>query len=188
MAKRTPHQAYLEHMALVGSITQNWNYLEHQMGVIAWFLTKDPEAAYAFTARMRNAELCGAILDLAEMREKRPRYKAAIKFLVAAFNVLRENRNALVHSDPFRPRKGTKGEWQRKSKSKPRELIVVQGDMRDLEKLDSDLGKTQNFANELMLCLSPDDWFVHGPSPFAGKPLPRRFPLPRKMLQPLQPK
>jgi hypothetical protein len=175
---------YMEHMALVGSITQNWNYLEHQIGVIAWFLTKDPEAAQSFTARMRNAELCAAILDLAEMREKRPRYRAALKFVVAAFNILRENRNALVHSDPFRVRKGTKGEWLRKSKSKPREMVVAKGDVRDLEKLARDLDRTQQFANDLMLCMAPDDWFVRGPPPYAGKPLPRRFRLPRKMLQP----
>lgn len=174
-------------MALVGTITHDWNYLEHQLQVITWFQTRDPEAAHVFTARMKNAMLASALLELTEMREKRPRVKAAIKFLVSAFNILLENRNALVHSDHLIPITHTTARWSRKSKSKPREVITAVGDLADLQELANDIMKAQEYANGLMEYLEPEGWFFKDGKGrvFAGRPLPRRFRKPRKMLQPL---
>lgn len=185
MAKR-PAPSLLEYMAAVGTITQTWNYLEHQMGVIAWFLTKDPEAAHVFTARMRNAELCTAILELSEMREKRPRVRRAISFLVEVFNILRENRNVLVHSDIYSINEGEKPRWRRRSKSKPRSIIVAEADYDDLQELVRDLTRAHAFADKLANYLEPEGYFFKSGKGrlFAGQPLPRRFPKPRRMLQP----
>ena len=174
-------------MALLGSITHEWNYLEHQLQVIAWFLTRDPEAAHVFTARLRNASLAAAILELTDMREKRPRVRAAIKFLISVFNVLLENRNALVHSTHFVPIDQTRAAWTRRSKSNPRSVISAKGDLADLEELLADLRKADRFANDLIEYLEPEGWFFKDGKGrvFAGRPLPRRFRKPRKMLQPL---
>jgi hypothetical protein len=135
---------------------------------------------------MRNASLASAILELAEIRERRPRVKGAIKFLVGAFNILLENRNALIHSHHFIPITKTKGAWVRPSKSKPREVISAQGDLADLQELADDIMKAQSYANGLVEYLCPANWLLKdSPAPFAGRPLPRRFRKPRKMLQPL---
>ena len=172
-----------KHFEMLGRITHDWNFLEHQIAVLCWLYTKDIEAAHVFTSRLRNAERAAALLEISERRDARPRVRGAIKFLVGAFNILRENRNALVHSHHWHL-SGDDVVWTRGSKSKPTTLITALASLSDLRELHSDIVKAREYADGLQNYLMPDDYMNPGRWVLKRDTLPRRFRKPRKMLQP----
>jgi hypothetical protein len=173
-----------KHITLLGAITHDWNFLEHQMQVIAWQYTKDFEAAHILTARLGNADLAAALLELCDLREERKPVKAAVAFLVSVFHLIRENRNALVHSHGAAPITRTAAIWIRKSRSKPTKVITATATLADLRELHASLIKARNYAGRLIDHLLPRGPMFDLPAEHPRVSLPRKFQKPRKMLQP----
>jgi hypothetical protein len=180
-----------ERILLLGRITHDWNFLEHQIAHLTSLYTLDPEATYAMAARLRNAEATANLLVLVNERETRKRMVAAIEFAVSAFHRLRENRNVLVHSHHnFEITKKTVL-WSRRSRSNPANIVTAYGNVSDLKRVAADIGRLRIYLSSLVDIGIYDQledaaakdgqtkvWLSHWPK---RPSLPKRFALPRKL-------
>ena len=89
-------------LALVGLSTLNWNSVEETLENLMWYYLGGNEVGHVITSRMANMSRCDALTALADIRETLPEVRLRLDHFIKAFDILRINRNAIVHSVTFR--------------------------------------------------------------------------------------
>jgi hypothetical protein len=169
----------------LGRISLEWNMVEQFFTAMIWELLGDYPTGMAITSGMGNTSKADVVLRLSRERIRDDDTLEAIEFACKAFNVLRENRNMLVHSHSiFRGEDGKKPHWRRATGKGPAGHISVEADLADLERLISEICALGFFTTGLVPFLHRrrrKHW------PNNKKPsLPIRFPLPALLVRPLE--
>jgi hypothetical protein len=178
------HPSLDEHIARLGRITHFWNDLEFDFQFIPMLYSTDILAGL-FVTRLAPSSLAAATKEIIEHRERNPHVKAAVYFALAALEIIRENRNILVHSLLISATSGTNVAWVRRHKARPWDRIMSRANLRDLGNLEAAMVYLREYVAALIERISFDRNY-----PFPGierldkqPPLPRRFPMPRKLAQ-----
>jgi hypothetical protein len=147
---------------------------------LIWEYLGDFGVGMAVTGGLGNQSRADIILNLARQKPDNPDLIDRIKFACKAFNILRENRNMLIHSHSIFPSEAGKPHWSRATGRGPEGHLSVEAEMEDLERLIAETVQLGFFVMKLLP-------FVR-PRTDPGKPhtLPDKFPLPRKLNQPVR--
>lgn len=161
----------------LGRFSLEWNMVEHFFSALIWEFIGDFAQGMAITSGMGNQSRADVLLSLARQRDD-PELVEHIEFACKAFNILRENRNLLMHSHSIFPpeKKGQKPHWRRATGRGPEAHASVEADLADLEELIALTAALGMFAVGLSTVIRP-----RRPGP---RTLPDKFPLPRKLKTP----
>jgi hypothetical protein len=178
------HPSLDDHINLLGLITHYWNNLEVAFAIIPW-LYSDDKLSGLFINRLSARDLLAATGEIMGHREPNARVRSAVEFAISALNIIRENRNILVHSLHIAAENRTDVAWVRQSKSNPIYRIMTRANLRDLRTLYTAMMRLDEYLDGL---IGRIDYDRNYPSPgmfeLDKRPaLPRRFPLPRKLEQ-----
>jgi hypothetical protein len=176
------HPSLDEHMALLGFITHFWNDLESRFAIIPLLYSHDVRATAVFSKRLRPRDLLDAIKEIIEEREKDVRLRGAVNSAIDALNILRENRNILVHSTHIIASGRADVAWVRNSKSSPGDPVLSSGSARELRLLLRMIRRLADYVTDLTFRIDFGREQLMGPQD-KQPPLPRKFPLPRKLEQ-----
>jgi hypothetical protein len=162
----------------LGRISLEWNMVEQFFSAAIWEMLGDYPAGMAITAGMGNLSKADVVLRLSKERLKDKDTLEAIEFACKALNVLRDNRNVLMHSHSIFPgENGSKPQWVRASGKDPTGHKATEADLKDLEELISQICGLGKFVVELVPFLHRKrrkNW------PEGQQPsLPAAFPLPK---------
>jgi len=167
----------------LGRVSLEWNMIEQFFTATIWELLGDYRTGMAVTSGMGNTSKADVVLRLTRERVHDADVLQAIEFACKAFNVLRENRNILIHSHSiFRSEKGAKPHWRRATGKGPEGHLSAEADLADLEKIIADICSLGLF----IVALTP---FLHRRRkqhwPGKTRPeLPAQFPMPSLLKQP----
>lgn len=157
--------------------------VEQFFTALIWELLGDYPTGMAVTGGMGNQSKADVILRLSRERIRKSEVIERIEFACKAFNILRENRNMLIHSHSiFRSDNGGKPTWHRAAGKGPRGHISAEADFEDLETLIAQTCALGIFTTELIPFLHPKrrrHWVDKKPPE-----LPATFPLPQILRQP----
>ena len=78
-----------------------------------------------------------------------------VEFACSAFNVLRENRNLLIHTHTIFPQENGKPQWCRSTGKPPILHARVEADEDDLNRILDDIAKLSAFALDLVAFIRP---------------------------------
>jgi len=128
--------------------------------------------------------LCSAWLARERVREADT--LDAIEFACKVFNILRENRNILIHSHTiFRAENGGKPHWRRATGKGPGGHISAEADFSDLERLVAKICALGFFVTDMVPFLHRQRR-KHWPNKIRPD-LPAKFPLPSLLVKPSEP-
>jgi hypothetical protein len=151
-----------------------------------WELLGDYSTGMAVTSGMGNQSKADVVLRLSRERIRDSDTLEAIQFACKVFNILRENRNMLIHSHSvFRDENGEKPHWRRATGRGPVGHISAEADFTDLERLIAEICTLGVFTTALVPFLHPRRR-KHWPNKKRPQ-LPEKFPLPALLGQPSEP-
>lgn len=163
----------------LGRISLEWNMVEHFFTALIWELLGDFPTGMAVTGGMGNVSKADVILRLVRQRIRNQSVIDRIEFACKAFNILRGNRNILIHSHSiFQPETDHKPTWRRATGRGPNAHASVEADLRDLEELIAQICTLGKFAIDMMPFIR-----TRNRRGFNKKSLqlPDEFPLPRSL-------
>lgn len=173
-----------EHVRILGHIAHDWNSLENCLEVMPWLYATDPLIGLPLS-RLTPRALEEVLVEISDHRENNAKIRDAIAFVIKVIRIIRENRNVLVHSSHMSATSKTDVWWVRKNKSRPAEMTSNRANLRDLKALHASIGRLNRYINDLIDVIGSQRgplgplWTPEGQPPR----LPRRFPLPRKLVQ-----
>jgi hypothetical protein len=171
----------------LGRISLEWNMIEHFFTAIIWELLGDYPSGMALTSGMGNRSKADVVLRLSRERISDEDTLAAIEFACTAFNILRENRNILMHSHSiFRGENGQKPHWRRATGKGPAGHVSAEANLADLEKIIAEICALGIYTTGLVPFLHKRRR-KHWPNKVRPD-LPSKFPLPTLLAQPPEPK
>lgn len=169
----------------LGRLSLEWNMVEQFFTAMIWELLGDYAAGMAVTSGMGNTSKADVVLRLSREQITQQDTLEAIEFACKAFNVLRENRNMLIHSHSiFRGEKGGKPHWRRATGKGPQGHLGVEADFSDLERLIAEICALGLFTTALVPFLHPRRR-KHWPNKVRPD-LPEKFPMPVKLKPPTE--
>jgi hypothetical protein len=159
----------------LGRLALEWNMVEQFFTALIWEYLGDHGVGMAVTGGLGNKSKADILLGLARERPGKPELIDRIEFACKVFDVLRENRNKLVHSHSiFRSEaKGGKPHWRRATGRGPEGHIGVLADLGDPEDLIASVCTLGLFVVDLVPHVHPRDK--------KKRALPAKFPLPKKL-------
>jgi hypothetical protein len=167
----------------LGRVSLEWNMVEQFFTAMVWELLGDYRSGMAVTGGMGNTSKADVVLRLSRERVRELDTLDAIEFACKAFNILRENRNILIHSHSiFRSENGGKPHWRRATGKGPAGHITAEADFADLEKLIADICTLGLFVTGLIPFLHRKRR-KHWPNKVRPS-LPSKFPMPGLLRQP----
>lgn len=170
----------------LGRVALEWSMVEQFFTAMIWELLGDYPSGMALTGGMGNVSKADVVLRPSRERIRGQDVLEAIEFACKAFNILRENRNKLIHSHSiFRAEDGGKPHWRRATGKGPTGHISVEADLADLEKVIADICDLGKFT----VALVP---FLHRRRrrrwPDKTRPeLPTKFPMRALLVQVVEP-
>ncbi|SDN64331.1 hypothetical protein [Afipia sp. GAS231] len=170
----------------LGRLSLEWNMVEQFFTTIIWELLGDYSSGMAITGGMGNTSKADVALRLSKQRLKDQDVLNAISFACKAFNILRVNRNMLIHSHSiFRGDNGDKPQWRRATGKGPVGHASAEADFEDLERLIAEVCTLGLFVTALVPFLHPKrrkHWRNK-----SRPQLPTEFPMPSLLVQPPEP-
>jgi hypothetical protein len=165
----------------LGRVSIEWNMVEQFFTVLIWrYVGDDLRIGMAITSNLGNQSRADVLIALARQHQGDPELLERVEFACKAFNILRENRNMLMHSHSIHDLEtGKKPIWVRATGRGPKGHATVEADVADLENIVSDLARLGMFAVYLTEHVRP-----FGKRRRKRGPLPEIFPLPRKLSPP----
>ena len=163
---------------VLGLITHHWNFLEHCLDLIIWEYIGDWDRGMAVVHSLGNRSRAELVCNLAEASEHDRRVKTRVLRIAESFDILRENRNTVVHSHHVHVF-GSHSLWTRKSKSKPDALVTTSLRITELTALAKAISGLQMNAFHLHRFLY--NRRLTKPRP-EDSTLPPIFPRPRRMV------
>lgn len=165
----------------LGRFSLEWNMVEQFFTALIWEFLGDHGVGMAVTGGLGgNQSKAGVLLNLARQRANNKELIDRVEFACRAFNILRENRNMLVHSHSIFPAENGKPHWRRATGKGPVGHLSVEADLADLEMLIAQTCQLGLFVVSLIPFARPRRH--RGVSPAN---MPDKFPLPTKLIQPL---
>src|SRR5688572_9223636 len=82
----------------LGRMSLEWNMMEQFFTGLIWTYLGDHGVGMAVTSGLGNQSRADVLLGLARQRKNKPELLKRVEFACKAFNILRENRNMLIHS------------------------------------------------------------------------------------------
>jgi hypothetical protein len=166
----------------LGRVSLEWNMVEQFFTAMIWELLGDYPAGMAVTGGMGNVSKADVVLRLSRERIRDEDTLEAVEFACKAFNVLRENRNKLIHSHSiFRSENGGKPHWRRATGKGPTGHVSVEADLADLEKVIAEICNLGKFTTALVPFLHRRRR-KHWPDKTRPR-LPAKFPMPSPLVQ-----
>jgi hypothetical protein len=162
----------------LGRLCLEWNTVEQFFTALIWTYFGDHGVGMAVTGGLGgNKSKAEVLLNLARQSPQESALIDRIEFACEAFNVLRENRNVLVHSHTIFRIEGGKPQWRRATGRGPTGHLSTEANLEDLENLIADICKLGLFVIELVPFLRKEK------RGGAKCTLPDKFPLPKKLKQ-----
>lgn len=169
----------------LGRLSLEWNMVEQFFTALVWELVGDYPTGMAVTGGMGNQSKADVILRISRNRVRNADTIDRIEFACKAFNILRENRNILIHSHSvFSPEVGEKPTWRRASGRDPTGHLSTKADFDDLDRIIAQICMLGIFATQLIPFLRSKRkraWRGGGPPS-----LPEKFPLPELLHTPTE--
>jgi len=166
----------------LGRLSLEWNMVEHFLSATVWELLGNYPAGMAITAGMGNLSKSDVVMRLAREQIKSKEALSAIESACKAFNILRENRNVLIHSHSIvRGENGGKPHWRRASGKNPSGHKSTEADFNDLENLIAQVCHLGKYIISLIPFLHPrrrKSWLGRVPPE-----LPEKFEMPALLRQ-----
>jgi hypothetical protein len=167
----------------LGRVSLEWNMVEQFFTTLVWELLGDYPTGMAVTGGMGNTSKADVVLRLSRDRLKDKETLHAIEFACKAFNILRVNRNVLLHSHSiFRGENGSKPHWHRATGKSPAGHVSTEADFEDLEQLIAEICALGLFVTDLVPFLHKRRR-KHWPGGIRPE-LPVKFPMPSLLTQP----
>ncbi|PBC09108.1 hypothetical protein [Mesorhizobium sp. WSM3859] len=116
----------------LGLISIDWNMTEQFMTALIWNYVGGHEIGMSVTNNIGNRSKADMLLDLAKKFEKDKKILLNIEQTVKAFNILRDNRNMLMHSHTVDKNKNGHCEWRRQNPKAPLGSVGMIADLEDL--------------------------------------------------------
>jgi hypothetical protein len=121
----------------LGRVSLEWNMVEQFFTALIWELLGNYPVGMAVTGGMGNQSKADVVLRISRERIRNPETFDRIEFACKVFNILRTNRNILIHSHSiFRSEVGGKPIWRRATGKSPHGHISAEADFKDLEELE----------------------------------------------------
>lgn len=172
-------------LALVGLSTLNWNSVEETLESLIWFYLGSEKIGHIITSRMQNMSRCDVLTALAAAKEGIPRIQERVTHFVKAFDVLRVNRNAIVHSVKFTLDAENNTLWLEKVRRsiRTREYDTYSMPAEALEKLADQMAELDEFGKTVLEIMRRRSGLIE--QPFfdwrSPPPWPEMFALPEKL-------
>lgn len=90
-------------MYQLARVSVEWNMVEHFFAALIWEMLGDFRTGKAVTGGMGSQSRADVVLGIARQKLKDPEALDRIEFACKAFNILRENRNSLIHTHSISP-------------------------------------------------------------------------------------
>lgn len=166
-------------MYQLARVSLEWNMVEHFFAALIWEMLGDFRTGKAVTGGMGTQSRADVVLGIARQKLKDPEAIDRIEFACKAFNILRENRNSLIHTHSISPpENGGKPLWRRTGKGQG-SYVAVEADVDDLGEIISQICDLGKFVVSLVTHLHPR----HRRRLKKLPPLPDKFPLPNILPQ-----
>ena len=163
----------------LGRFSLEWNMVEQFFTALIWEFLGDHGVGMAVTAGLGgNQSKADVVLGLVRQRKDNPDLIDRVEFACRAFNILRENRNMLIHSHSIFPTENGKPHWRRATGRGPVGHLSVEANFEDLERLIAETASLGLFVVKLIPVIRPRT------ADLELRALPDKFPLPRKLSQP----
>lgn len=172
-------------LALVGLTTLNWNSVEETLEQLIWHYLGSDKVGHIVTSKMQNMSRCDVLGAIAEAQEAIPAVAERVNHFIAAFDILRLNRNAIVHSVKFTLDAKENTLWlERLKKSiRSREYDTYSMPAETLERLADQMAELNEFGRTLLEIMQKRAGLVK--QPFFDwerpPPWPDKFPLPERL-------
>lgn len=136
----------------LGRLSLEWNMVEQLFTALIWEYLGDHGIGMAVTGGLGNKSKADVLLGLARQRAGNTDLIDRVEFACKVFNILRENRNMLIHAHSIFPtqQKGAKPEWRRATGRGPVGHISALADLCDLEDLIACVVKLGLFVVDLV--------------------------------------
>ncbi|HZT89247.1 MAG TPA: hypothetical protein VFA12_14835 [Stellaceae bacterium] len=159
----------------LGRLSLEWNMLEQFFTALIWTFFGDFDVGMAVTEGLGgNRSKADVLLNLSRQRNKDRKVVESVEFACRAFSILRENRNKLIHSHTIFRVKDGKPQWRRATGKGPKGHVTVEANLRDLERIISEVCRLAIFSVELVP-------FLQSEPRIPNPKLPEQFPMPERL-------
>jgi hypothetical protein len=117
----------------LGRLSLEWNMVEQFFTALIWQLLGDHRIGMAVTGGLGNQSRADIVLNLAREQPDSEILVKEIEFACKAFNIIRENRNILIHSHTILPREDGSVSWRRATGKGPTGHLTAIASFQDLE-------------------------------------------------------
>ena len=117
----------------LGRLCLEWNMVEQFFTALIWHLLGDYDVGMAITGGLGNQSRADIVLNLARQQPNSEKLVREVEHACKAFNILRENRNILVHSHSIFPKDGATVHWRRATGRGPIGHLTTAASFSDLE-------------------------------------------------------
>lgn len=165
-------------MWMLGRIVIDFNYAEQQLKALLWaYIGESFEAGHALTSALGSSSVVKLLEDCAKRADEPQDIRELIKFGGTAFDICRQNRNALAHSITVeRLESDTDTVWIRSSRKLGFQQMQMKIRAADIWRVSKEIADTALFLSVLQM----NRHFA-----LRGQPeeiqLPTRFPMPRRL-------
>jgi hypothetical protein len=160
--KTDPWAAYFH---AIGVLSVAWNALERLVETaVAQMLRIDDDTSSLIVANLGNGTLPEAAARLARNVDRRPDLIDCVDHLVKGFDVCRQNRNIVVHSELGFNAMANKARLFKRSRLGA--LTAFPAELKEIQKVAESITAFANFAAEIVHIISVHpDTIVGGPDP-----------------------
>lgn len=134
----------------LGRLCLEWNMLEQFFTALIWHLLGDYEVGMAVTGGLGNQSRADIVLNLARQQPNSEELVKQVEHACKAFNILRENRNILVHSHSIYPADGGAVHWRRATGRGPVGHLTTVASFTDLEEQIAAIATLGFFTTDLV--------------------------------------
>lgn len=163
---------------LLGKIVIDFNYLEQQLKALLWaYITDSFEAGHTITSALGSTSVV-SILEQAVVRENEERNIVdLVKFGGKAFDICRQNRNALAHTMTVeQDLRSDQTVWVRASRKAEYQQSQMKLSLEDLARVSNEVSQTARFLFTLQL---HRNMRIRGHTNVVA--LPERFEIPKRL-------
>ncbi|WP_375429250.1 hypothetical protein [uncultured Sphingomonas sp.] len=124
--------------------------VEQFFTALIWQLLGDHGVGMAVTGGLGNQSRADIVLNLARQQPNNAELISNVEYACKAFNILRENRNILVHSHSIFPTDDGTVHWRRATGRGPTGHLTTAASFADLEKMIESIVNLGMFTIELV--------------------------------------
>jgi hypothetical protein len=124
---------------MLGLISIDWNMTEQFMTTLIWNYVGGFEVGRTVTNNLGNRSKAEMLLELSKKLEKRKEISTRNEFCAKAFNILRDNRNMLMHSHSVYQEEDGNVIWRRQNPKAPLGSVGCVANIEDLVRIRDEI-------------------------------------------------